>query len=184
MKHISKTTLWVSKGLEVLHWIAQLTMIAVLVCIWFNCGWINKLLAFGISECGPSLSTYGFEVMVANSEGHVHITALVLFMIGSIIILGFMAMSCRNVYLIVKKAEQTTPFQKDTIRMVREIGIFIASIPTIGLIMSILIRIIAGVDGIETSVNISGFVIGILLLCLTQFFARGAQLEHDMDGLL
>lgn len=68
--------------------------------------------------------------------------------------------------------------------MLREIGIFFLSIPVVGLLMSILIRLVAGVDQVETSVQYSGFIIAIILFSLVQFFAHGAELEKDVDGLL
>ena len=60
---------------------------------------------------------------------------------------------------------------------------FSISIPIVGLIMSIVCRLILGVDAVETSVNLYGFSMGIIVLCLTQFFIHGAELEKDVDGL-
>ena len=68
--------------------------------------------------------------------------------------------------------------------MLREIGIFSISIPVVGLIMSIIIRLIVGVEAAETSVNLSGFIMGIIVLCLTQYFTHGADIEKDVDGLV
>lgn len=50
--------------------------------------------------------------------------------------------------------------------------------------MSIIARIVLGVDDVETSVNMYGFTMGVIVLCLTQFFVRGAELEKDVEGLL
>ena len=50
--------------------------------------------------------------------------------------------------------------------------------------MSIICRLILGVDAVETSINFYGFFMGIVVLCLTQFFIHGAELEKDVDGLL
>lgn len=98
--------------------------------------------------------------------------------------MSLMAMVFRNLYLIIKKSEGSTPFQKDNIRMLREIGIFSMVIPAVGLIMSTIIRLAAGVDAVEVSMHMDGFMMGIIVLCLTQFFAHGAELEKDVDGLL
>ena len=70
------------------------------------------------------------------------------------------------------------------IRMLKEIGIFSISVPIGGLMMSIIARIVLGVDDVETSVNMYGFTMGVIVLCLTQFFVRGAELEKDVEGLL
>ena len=107
-----------------------------------------------------------------------------LFSGGAAVILSLMAMVFRNIYLIMKKSENATPFQKDNVRMVREIGIFLLSVPMVGLIMSIVARLVLGVDNVEASVGLDSFMVGLVVLCLSQFFAQGMELEADVDGLL
>ena len=68
--------------------------------------------------------------------------------------------------------------------MMREIGIFSIAVPVLGLIMSPVMRIVLGVDAVEISVDMNGIFMGIIVLCLTQFFVHGAQLEEDVEGLL
>lgn len=97
---------------------------------------------------------------------------------------SFMAMIFRNLYLIFKKSENSTPFQPDNVRMFREIGIFSISLPTVGLVMSGIIGLAVGFDVAHVSVSTNGFIMGIIVLCLTQFFAHGVELEKDVDGLL
>ena len=111
-------------------------------------------------------------------------TTFLLFGIGAVIILILMAMVFRNVHLIFKKSENGTPFQKDNIRMLKEIGIFSITVPVIGLVMSVIIRLVIGVDAVEININQSGLFMGIIVLCLTQYFIYGAELEKDVDGLL
>ena len=64
-----------------------------------------------------------------------------------------------------------------------EVNMTIA-LPIIGLIMSITIRIVVGAEATEASIDFGGFIIGTIVLCLTQFFVHGAELEKDVDGLL
>ena len=99
-------------------------------------------------------------------------------------ILAVMAMIFRNLHLIFKKSENDSPFQKDNIRMMKEIGIFSIAVPVIGFIMSIIVRLVIGVDAAEISINQGGIFMGIIVLCLTQYFIHGANLEKDVDGLL
>ena len=68
--------------------------------------------------------------------------------------------------------------------MMREIGIFSIAVPVIGLFMSFIVRLIIGVDAVESSKDMNGVFMGIIVLCLTQFFVHGAELEKDVDGLL
>lgn len=184
MKSISKVTSVVSKVFEVIHWVAAIAMIVVLAGSAASAGWLSGIIETVASGQNATLSAYGFEVMVADGAGNINMTLVLLFSIGTFIILGFVAMVFRNIYLIIKKSQNATPFQKDNVRMLREIGIFSIAVPVIGLIMSIVIRLVVNVDAVETSVNLGGFVIGIAVLCLTQFFAHGLKLEADVDGLL
>ncbi|MEE0839797.1 MAG: DUF2975 domain-containing protein, partial [Acutalibacteraceae bacterium] len=127
---------------------------------------------------------YGFEVNAPVINGNVDMTSFMIFGIGAFIILAVVAMVFRNLYLIFKKSENATPFQKDNIRMMREIGYFSIAVPVIGLIMSIFVRLVTGVETAEVSIDTTGILMGIIVLCLTQFFIRGAELEKDVDGLL
>ena len=77
-----------------------------------------------------------------------------------------------------------TPFQHDITRMVREIGIFYISVPVIGLIMSVIARMVIGYETAEISMSLSGLISGILILCLSQVFSYGMELQKDVDGLL
>ena len=68
--------------------------------------------------------------------------------------------------------------------MMREIGLFSIAVPVIGLFMSFVFRLVTGVDAVENSMDMNGIFMGIVVLCLTQFFVHGAALETDVDGLL
>ena len=56
--------------------------------------------------------------------------------------------------------------------------------PVVGLIMSIVVRLVIGAEAAEISVGQGGIFMGIIVLCLTQYFVYGAELEKDVDGLL
>ena len=181
MKKLNKLAKIVTKVLEVFHWVGAALMLVATVCSVAAPKWLGYFVGIDAKE---QLSVYGFEVYAAVTNGNMDMKTFLLFGIGAFIILTLMAMVFRNLYLIFKKSENDTPFQKDNIRMLKEIGIFSISIPIIGLVMSTIIRLVIGVDAVEISVNQSGVVMGIIVLCLTQFFRYGAELEKDVDGLL
>ncbi len=52
----------------------------------------------------------------------------------------------------------------------------------IGLIMSVVIHLVLGIDTVEISVALDRFVMAIIVFCLIQFFAYGAELEKDANG--
>ena len=185
MKVINKLGKIIAKILEVFHWVGVMLMIAATVCSVVAPNWVNYFVGFDAKECcGANLEVYGFEVNAPVINGNVDMTSFLIFGIGAVIILVMMAMVFRNLHLIFKKSENTTPFQKDNIRMMREIGYFSIAVPVIGLIMSVFVRLVTGVETAEVSIDTTGIFMGIIVLCLTQFFIHGAELEKDVDGLL
>ena len=191
VKKLNLLALIVSKFLEILHWLAAALMLCLLALCLAAPNWLSGLLAQGAQRFGRELTTYGFTLTVAGADGRVNLAAVALFTVGAISILSLMAMVFRNVYLIFRTAKGKTwfakgdtPFQKDIVRMVREIGIFYLAVPIVSLLMSVVAVLVLGADAAEPSVNFEGVVTGILLLCLSQVFAYGAQLERDVDGLL
>lgn len=184
MKGISKAAKVAMKILEVGHWVAVglLALAAV-----FSVTAPNMLKYVMDTEAlkeNSEISVYGFEATVANAAGELNYTTILLVSIGAVIIFTLMALVFRNLYLIIKKSENTTPFSEDNIRMLKEIGIFSIAVPIVGLVMSIIIRLVVGVDATEISIDQSGVIMGIIVLCLTQYFIHGAELEKDVDGLL
>ena len=180
MKKLDSVTRVLAKILEIGHWIGAVSMVVVFVLsLFMGTGVLQEVT---MEDFGASLITYGFEVEIVDAVGQVSMAGLRLFCVGAFLILGLMAMVFRNIYLILKKSQNTTPFQKDNVRMVREIGIFLIAVPIISLIMSMVVR---GVAGLETSsIGLSSFMVGLAVLCLSQAFARGVELETETDGLL
>ena len=185
MKRINKLGKIITKILEVFHWVGAVLMVAATVCSVVAPNWVKYFVGFDAKECcGANLEVYGFEVNAPVVNGNTDMTSFMLFGIGAVIILTVMAMVFRNLHLIFKKSENGTPFQKDNIRMMKEIGIFAIAVPVIGFIMSIIVRLVTGVETAEISIDMGGIFMGIIVLCLTQYFVHGADLEKDVDGLL
>lgn len=183
MKNVMKATKIVAKILEVIHWVAAGVMALTAVCSFAAPQWLTFVLDPGADRPGV-VNVYGFETTITDAAGNLSMTALLLTAIGAVLIYCCMAMIFRNIFLIIRRSETGSPFQKDNIRMVREIGIFSIAIPVVGLIFSVITRLVMGSHDIEMMVKLDGLVTGIIVLSLTQFFAYGAQLEKEMDGLL
>ncbi len=184
MRTISRITRIVSKILEVTHWVGTVLMAAIAVCAAAAPQGLKYLMDVEGLRAEQEVAAYGFEINMRGAAGEINMTTLCLFAVAGVLIFSLMAMVFRNLYLIIKKSEGASPFQKDNIRMLREIGIFSVAVPVIELVMSGIIRLAVGVEGLETSVSMNGIFMALLVLCLTEFFAYGAQLEKDMDGLL
>ena len=175
----------VTSILEIFHWVAAAILLAGTVCTLAAPGFVkNCIKVTPIEGYGAPIEVYGFEMVLPVTGGNISMLSLFLFGIGGVLILALTAMIFRNLHRMLKNAETASPFREDNIRMMREIGYFSIAVPVVGLIMSIVTRLVMGVDTVEISVNLEGFCMGIIVLALTQFFVHGAQLEEDVEGLL
>ena len=127
MKGISKIAKVVTKVVEIFHWVAVALMAVATVCSMAAPSWVGYFVGLDAKECcGANLSIYGFEINAAVVDGKVDMTAFLMFGIGAILILVLMAMIFRNLYLIIKKSDGSTPFQADNARMFREMESFLS----------------------------------------------------------
>lgn len=191
VKQVNRLARGAAKVLEVAHWTGAVVALAVLALSVVARGWLCAALAPLAPEFGDGLSVYGFSLLVTQADGTLSPLAITLFSLTAFFLFTLMAMVFRNVSLIFQTsrgktwfAKGSTPFQGDVTRMVREMGIFYIGIPVVGLLMSFLCRLLLGPEGAEVSVDVQGFVTGVLLLCLSQVFAYGTRLQNDVDGLL
>lgn len=184
MKGIQLTGKILTKILEVFHWVAVGLMSLAAVFSFAAPQWLKFVVDVNALLEDPEVSVYGFEVTAVNAADQIDYTTLCLFAIGAVIVFVLMALIFRNLHLIIKTAETASPFHNSNIRRLKQIGILSICIPLAGLLMSILIRLVAGVDAVEISLDQSGIVMGIIVLCLTQYFIHGAKLEQDVDGLV
>lgn len=191
MKKMNKAIMIIAKIAEVMNWVgAAVMLVGTIIVSCKKLGFLDFLEQIN-EEPITEMTVSGFSISVLNNTGTYNITALIVFFIVGIISALTMAMIFRNCYLILRTTEGKTwfskgetPFQPDNIRMVREIGIFSIGLPIIQTLISIIARIIIGVDNVEISVQFTGFVFGLVALCLSQYFSYGAELEADVEGLV
>ncbi len=186
-KKLNRVATVVAKITEVFHWVSVGLLIASLIAFLFD----EKLLKYFIDTGNGEFAVAGYSINVLNDSGNFISPAFISALAAGIIVCGLMAMIFRNIYLIFKTtagktrfSKGATPFQPDNVRMLREIGIFSLFIPIIEFICDVIVKVIVDPDLIESSVSVTGIVFGIALLCLSQFFAYGTQLQNDSDGLL
>ena len=185
MKGIHKLGTVIAKILEVFHWVGTALMAAATVCSVIAPQWVGKFVAVDGKECcGANLEVYGFEINAPMTAGQVDGTHFLLFGIGASLILAVMAMVFRNLYRVLKLSEDATPFQKETVRLLRAIGVLVLAVPVIGFLMSIVVRLVTGAETAEIALDLGGVFMGIVVLIHTRWFVRGAELENDVDGLL
>lgn len=177
-KKMINITAVIAKIFEILLWLGDALMIVACIVTMAAGNFVENMLKSGIDD--GTLTVTGFDINVISADGSFNTLAILFAFIAGIVGMGFGAMICRNINQIFK-AEQ--PFCTDNIRRVREIGIFAIAIPVTQIVLSILIELI-GANTIEVSVDASTIFFGLVVLCLSQFFHYGANLEKDVDGLV
>lgn len=190
MKRLNKAITIFAKIFEVFCWVGcAITAVMTAVTAFGNRGLLRYLSDINGTE--TELAFEGFALKVVGQTGALRPAAYIILFVTMVIVLGIMAMVFRNVYLILKSSENqtkfskgNTPFQPDNIRMVREIGIFLISVPVVEITMAAIARIVLGIDAVETSVGVSGIFAGFVVLALSQYFVYGMELQNDVDGLV
>ncbi len=110
-----------------------------------------------------------------------HTDKIIIYSAGCLIIMTFMALIFRNIYLILKAAnqpEKISPFHKDIVSRVRNIGLFLIGSSVVCTVTSI----IANTGAI--CFNIQNIVLGVLVLCLAGYFHYGQSLEESVGELV
>lgn len=187
MKKLNQFTLVLSRVMEILCWIAVAAAAGLAVFSLFGKSWLEEqiLHSMTISE----LDIGGLSLALI--DGHPSAASVTFSALAGVALASLSAMIFRNIHLILRTAQGKTwfskgdtPFQKDITRMIREIGIFLISTSAVNLIWSIGMRFILGADRVELGVELDSALVGMMVLCLSQFFDYGVQLQNDVDGLL
>lgn len=188
---LTKAATILSKLLEIAYDIGAVTMLVGFVLFLLDKSLFPGVLVKGGVVPGEAVSVHGFSIALGNPDGTINSAAMILFLLCGAMTLELMAWVFRDTYLILrttqgltKFSQGKTPFQKDNVRMMREIGIFFISITVVQLIFSVIAALVIGPEQVESSVGMMGLVTGLLMLCLSQVFALGMQMQNDMDGLV
>lgn len=191
MEKFNKVGIAISKISEIVYWmstaLSTLLFIATIAAKDFFIDFLSSADLRSLEE----FAVAGFKIEITNAQGAVDMGAVTLIAFASIITSVLLALIFRNVYLILKSAdtkkesaEPGTWFTDDITAKVRQIGYLFIAIPIAGLVMSVIAFVILGSSGAEVSVSFDWIIMGIIILCLSQAFAYGAELQKDVDGLV
>ncbi len=188
---LTKAATVFSKLFEVGYQILAIGMMVGLVLFVIDKSFDWGALVRGNPEIGEQLAVNGFSIVIGNSDGTLNNAATIIFLLAGAMSGELMAWVFRNVNLVLrttqgltKFSQGKTPFQKDNVRMIREIGIFFISITVVHFALSSLAVLIIGPEMAEVSVGMGNIVAGVLMLCLSQVFALGQKMQEDVDGLV
>ena len=181
------------------------------VLIWACCGFFGLVLAIflvtyliapeGMVETLVDLDANGtiyFFLLPTNWSSIPETTSpslyflMGMFGILQIVTSVFLGMIFRNINQIfqisagkTKASLGPTPFQPANVKRVRQIALFAVGIPLVELIGFGCIALLVGPEVFVTyGIHLEFILLGIVVLCLSQFFAYGVELQTDVDGLL
>ena len=192
MNGLTKFVTVLAKILEVCAWVGS-ALVAISLAL-IATGKLDLLKYLSDVQKAEELTVAGLNIDMATVAPESVTRAFVVFFITTLIVFILGALVFRNIYLIFKTAEGktkfskgNTPFQPDIIRMIREIGYFSLAIPVVQVIMGIIARLVLVTSQepeIAVSLDLTSIFFGLVVLCLSQFFAYGAKLQEETEGLV
>lgn len=134
------------------------------------------------------LDSYEFTLVVTNASGPALAAMLILFLLMLLACVALTGLILRNLYRIFKSGTESSPFRPENIRRVRSIGILSLAIPAVEVVTELLAGLLSlifrEIEHVDVSVALTGVFMGLVVLCLSQYFAYGAKLEEDTEGLV
>lgn len=172
----------VSRVLQVIMIVAAISCLIGGVIVYFALSdgvieLIKQNIANGnlkISELGVSLHELG-DARVAGVFGCLY--GFVCTSLGSIIF--------RNIYKVFKNIDDNaTPFTRENVKLVKYIGIYSIIAPFVGGVMGAIMNLAVKNPNITISLDGTSLFMGFVVLCLSQLFAYGVELEDEVEGLV
>ena len=166
----------VSKILEIICWMGVAALLFSAVAGIFNPEWMTQNM---IADGGLTMN--GVEMQINQNAS---LASVIIVLLGGVIGFVTLALLFHNMHKVLTRAMQGEYFTAGNITRIERIGWLSILMPVIGFVTSVLAKIFGGPDALEISVDLTGIVMGILVVCLSQFFAHGVKLENDVDGLV
>lgn len=165
----------ITKIMEVFNYIGIALFTVMMVAVFVAPDWVNT----------GTLTISGMEITRPMENIENPALPMSLIFLSGVGMTAVMALMFHRMHGIIVKAMEGTPFQPCTVKWMRQIGYCSIGIPFIGLVGGIIAQLIpAARDSIHVTLDLTGFVMGLLVLCLTHVFAYGLELQKDVDGLL
>lgn len=175
MLKIGKT---LTKIIEIIGWCG--VALCVILTVW-------NLFAPEVVENAygaGNLTIYGAEFDTSDPELTNPKALFTVMLLTGAVSAVMLALTFRNANGVIRKALEGAPFQACTVKWMKQIGCYSMALPVIGFVGSLIAFLVGGMPTSEVMLNLDGFVMGVLVLCLTQVFAHGVGLQQDVDGLL
>ncbi len=164
----------ITRTLEVFAIIGTILCLGMTVMAFVNPQWLLE---------NGTMTVNGIEISkplerIANPS----IPMAIIFLTGAVATV-LAALMLHRMHGIIVETMAGRPFQPCTVKWMKQIGYCAVVMPLVGALMSTVAMLI-NVDGIYATLDLSGLLMGVLVLCLTHVFAYGLELQKDVDGLL
>lgn len=156
---------------------AAILLVSIIVCL------VNgNVQDFVLTRNGDivNMSIADVDLNKVNSDNIVPL--FIVSMLMGIFLLSVLGMICRNVNRIFKKTNTESPFSSTNVSLIKQIGYLAISIPVVKLIVNFFVGVFTG--DVLFGLDFSEVLFGLVILCIAQYFAYGATLEKDVEGLL
>lgn len=180
---LSQAMKTIAKIVEVVLWIVTAAYAGLVVALGVSGGPLVRWIQNGL-DSGSLTLVDGANLPLMASDGTVLAGGIAIGAATMMLTTGIMAMVFGNIRLIFKTSETDSPFTKANVNRVRRIGELSVIAPLVNALGTVIGELVTRSPKVEFFVNMDMIVFGLVALCLSQFFAYGVKLEHDVDGLL
>ncbi len=121
------------------------------------------------------------DIFISSNDNN-YLPAVAIVILSGIVLSSLIALMFRNVSFIFKNTNTESPFSLSNVKRIRQIGYFALSIPVVEFITNVILSIFT--QELNYSIELNEIIFGLIILCLAQYFAYGASLENDVNGLV
>ncbi len=164
-----------SKAMELFLWVIDAVMAAVIVILIICKDKIKY----------ETVSGFKFNNIEMTRDNYLLVVCLCLVM--AIIALTIAALIFRSINLIFKKTNTESPFSESNVKLIRRIGFLSIMIPFLKIVTTLVVKVVfpsITSESMPFDVGVNEFIYGLIILCLSEYFAYGASLEKDVNGLV
>ncbi len=168
---------------EAVHWVGAALCLLMAVWVLLEPDWF---LEMNKEAASSQVVRYGFmgglDVAAAGGTGF-DAGVQTLLAVGGAAALALGALVFRRLGQVIRLCHGGTPFQKAVVDKVRQMGWLVIAEPVATAAVSLLAYIVYWPD-YSFKIDVTGVVMGVVILALSRIFAYGVKLEDDVEGLL
>lgn len=186
MKGKAKAGYIVVRVLEALHWFGAALCLFMAVSLTLAPDWFFSLYEPEGEIMSFQMVQYGFMGglnMVITGQTGLDAGLQALMAVGSAVTSVLGALTFCRLGQVIKICHGSTPFQEPVVDRVRRIGWLVVANPLVTVAVSLLSYVMSW-PRYSFQIDVSGIIMGVIILAMSQIFAYGVKLEDDVEGLL